>query len=61
MAVAVNGKPSSLHCGPNLQIILKCKRYRKKKLKGKKLKMVKNSYLFSSVQSRLKNRKGTLK
>ena len=40
MALTVSGKPSSLHCGPNLKIILKCKRYRKKKLKGKKLKMV---------------------
>ena len=40
MAVAVNGKPSSLHCGPNLQIILKCKRYRQKKFKGKKLEIV---------------------
>ena len=30
--------------GPgNLQIILKCKRYRKRKLKGKKLKMIKNT------------------
>ena len=41
MAVTITGKPSSLHCGPNVQIILKCKRYRKKKLKGKKLKRVK--------------------
>ena len=23
MAVTITGKPSSLHCGPNLQIILK--------------------------------------
>ena len=37
MAVTITGKPISLHCGPNLQIILKCKRYRKKKLKGKKI------------------------
>ena len=58
MAVTITGKPSSLHCGPNLQIILKCKRHHKKKLKGKKLKMVKNSYLIGKIQ--LKNIKGTL-
>ena len=52
MALTVSGKPGSLHCGPNLQIILKCKRYRKKKLKGKKLKRVKNSFLISTVKSR---------
>ena len=37
MAVTITGKPISLHYGPNLQIILKCKRHRKKKLKGKKI------------------------
>ena len=37
MAVRVTGKPSSLHCGLNLQIIRKCKRCRKKKLTDKKL------------------------
>ena len=51
MAVTITGKPSSLHCGPNLQIILKCKRHHKKKLKSKKLKMVKNSYLIGKIQS----------
>ena len=39
MAFTITGQPSSLHCGPNLQIILKCKRYRKTELKGKKLKI----------------------
>ena len=51
MAVTITGKPSSLHCGPNLQMILKCKRRHKKKLKGQKLKMVKNSYLIGKIQS----------
>ena len=37
MAVTITGKPISLHCGTNLQIILKCKRHRKEKLKGKKI------------------------
>ena len=52
MTFTITGKPSSLHCGPNLYIILKRKRHRKKKLKGKKLKMIKNSYLISTAKSR---------
>ena len=51
MAVTITGKPSSLNCGPNLQIILTCKRHHKKKLKGKKLEMVKNGYLIGKIQS----------
>ena len=36
MAYTSTCSSSSLRSGPNLQIILKCKRYRKRKLKGKK-------------------------
>ena len=37
MAVAITRKPSSLHCGPNLQIILKCKKISLREVKGQNI------------------------